>query len=209
MDKVMMIAIAGASGSGKTTLAMEIERRIGERIILLSHDSYYKRHDELSLEQRKKLNYDHPDALETELLVEHLLKLKSGEAIDCPQYDFTMHNRSDQVTHITPKKVIVVEGILVLQNPALREMMDLKIFVDAPADICLWRRIKRDVAQRGRSLESVLSQYKDTVRPMYKQFVEPSKDYANIIIPNGGKDKAVQDMIVNYILAHLDTDTHS
>jgi len=205
MSSALVIGIAGASGSGKTTLAREIELRIGEKIILLSHDSYYRRHDELTLEERSQLNYDHPDALETELLVEHLKKLRSGETIDCPEYDFSAHNRSAQVRHVLPKKVIVVEGILVLENKELRDLMDLKIYVDAPPEVCLCRRIKRDVAKRGRSVESVLSQYENTVRPMYMRFVEPSKAHANIIVPNGGKDKAVQDMIVNHILMYLDT----
>lgn len=205
MDKVMIIAIAGASGSGKTTLAKEIKRRIGEKVIFLSHDSYYKRHDDMSFEERAKLNYDHPDALETDLLIDHLSKLKCGEAIECPEYDFAIHNRSNRLNHILPQKVIVVEGILVLENRKLRDLVDLKIFVDAPPEVCLCRRIKRDVAKRGRSVESVLDQYENTVRPMYMRFVEPSRAHANIIIPSGGKDKAVQDMIVNHILRYLDT----
>ena len=204
-EKALIIGIAGASGFGKTCLAKAIENRIGEKVAFLSHDNYYKRHDELSLEDRAKLNYDHPDALETDLMVLHLDRLRHGEAIDCPVYDFAEHNRSDKVKHISPQKVIIVEGILVLQNHDLRDMMDLKVYVDTPQEIYLIRRLKRDVLKRGRTTESVIKQYEDTVLPMFKRFVQPTKAYANIIVPNGGKDQAVQDMIINHILIFLDT----
>lgn len=205
MEKVMIIGIAGGSGSGKTTLARELQRRLGDKIVLLSHDSYYKRHDDLTMEQRELLNYDEPAALETELMVEHLTRLRRGEAIDCPVYDFTCHNRSNETVRVEPRRVILVEGILIFENRALREQMDLRIFVDAEADVRLWRRIKRDVTKRGRTVESVLNQYRDTVRPMYLQYVEPTKQYASFILPQGGKDKAVQDMLEDHILKFLDS----
>ena len=204
MEEVMVIGIAGGSGSGKTTLAREIERELGQQIIMLSHDAYYRRHDELPFEEREKLNYDHPDALETGLLVDHIRRLKDGIPIDCPVYDFARHNRSDRTVRIQPRRVIVVEGILIFQNPELRELMDLRIFVDAEADVRLCRRIKRDVSMRGRTVESVLAQYEDTVRPMHLKYVEPSKKYASFILPNGGKDKAVQKMLINHITRYLD-----
>lgn len=203
MAEVMVIGIAGGSGSGKTTLAREIERRLGQRIIMLSHDAYYRRHDDIPFTEREKLNYDHPDALETDLLVEHIHRLKEGQAIDCPVYDFAAHNRSGETVHIEPRRVIVVEGILIFHNQALRDLMDLRIFVDAEPDVRLCRRIKRDVNKRGRTVESVLIQYEDTVRPMHMKFVEPSKKYASFILPNGGKDKAVQDMLINHITQYL------
>lgn len=203
MADVMVIGIAGGSGSGKTTLAREIERRLGQRVILLSHDAYYRRHDDLPFSEREKLNYDHPDALETDLLVAHIRQLKDGQAIDCPVYDFANHNRSDETVRIQPRRVIVVEGILIFHDPELRELMDLRIFVDAEADVRLCRRIKRDVSKRGRTVESVLTQYESTVRPMHMKFVEPSKRYASFILPNGGKDKAVQDMLINHITQYL------
>ena len=203
MEDVMVIGIAGGSGSGKTTLAREIERRLGQRIIMLSHDAYYRRHDDIPLCQRERLNYDHPDALETDLLVEHIRQLKAGRPVDCPVYDFTAHNRSQETVRLEPRRVIVVEGILIFHDPQLRELMDLRIFVDAEADVRLCRRIKRDVNKRGRTVESVLLQYEDTVRPMHMKFVEPTKKYASFILPNGGKDKAVQDMLINHITQYL------
>ena len=203
MADVMVIGIAGGSGSGKTTLAREIERRLGQHIIMLSHDAYYRRHDDIPFEEREKLNYDHPDALETDLLVDHIRQLKAGQSIDCPVYDFAAHNRSLDTVRIDPRRVIVVEGILIFQNQELRDLMDLRIFVDAEADVRLCRRIKRDVSKRGRTVESVLCQYEDTVRPMHMKYVEPSKRYASFILPNGGKDKAVQDMLINHITQYL------
>ena len=203
MNDVMVIGIAGGSGSGKTTLAQEIQRRLGQRVIMLSHDAYYRRHDDLPLSEREKLNYDHPDALETELLIHHIRQLKAGQPVDRPVYDFSSHNRAPETVHILPKRVIVVEGILIFQDPQLRELMDLRIFVDAEADVRLCRRIHRDVSDRGRTVESVLHQYEDTVRPMHIKFVEPSKAFASIIVPNGGQDKAVQDMLINHISQYL------
>ena len=203
MNDVMVIGIAGGSGSGKTTLAREIERRLGQRVIMLSHDAYYRRHDDIPFHEREKLNYDHPDALETELLIDHIRQLKEGRAIDCPVYDFANHNRSDATLTIQPRRVIVVEGILIFHSKELRDLMDLRIFVDTDADVRLCRRIQRDVHDRGRTVESVLTQYEDTVRPMHLKFVEPTKKYASFILPNGGKDKAVQNMLINHITQFL------
>ena len=173
MENILVIGIAGGSGSGKTTLMNNIVSRFGDDITVLSHDSYYKRHDDMTYEERCRLNYDEPTALETELMTRHLDLLRHGQAIDCPVYDFTVHNRSDETTRIEPGKVIIVEGILIFENPELRDLMDIRIFVDTDADIRLCRRVKRDVNKRGRSLESVLQQYQQTVKPMYEKYVEP------------------------------------
>ena len=204
MDNILVIGIAGGSGSGKTTLMKNIIESFADMVTVISHDNYYKRHDELSYEQRCELNYDEPDAFETDLMVRQLAQLRSGEAIDCPVYDFTVHNRSDEILHIVPKQVIIVEGILIFADPALRELMDIRIYVDADADIRLCRRIKRDVNKRGRSLESVLMQYQQTVKPMHEKHVEPSKKYANIIVPEGGKNQVALDMIIGRVQRHLE-----
>ena len=199
MNDILVIGIAGGSGSGKTTLMNRIVERFEDNITVLSHDSYYKRHDDMTYEERCQLNYDEPNALETELMVQHLDQLRSGQAIDCPVYDFTVHNRSDAVQRIEPRSVIIVEGILIFQNKQLRDLMDIRIFVDTDADIRLCRRVKRDVNKRGRSLESVLSQYQETVKPMYEKYVEPSKKYAHILVPEGGKNAVALDLVVNPI----------
>ena len=204
MENTLVIGIAGGTGSGKTTLMKNIVGRFGEDIAVISHDNYYKRHDELPYEERCKLNYDEPAAFDTELLVEHLNLLRQGQAIDCPVYDFTIHNRSDDIIHIEPKNVIIVEGIMIFENKPLRDLMDIKIFVDTDADIRLCRRIKRDVNKRGRSLESVLQQYQQTVKPMHDQYVEPSKRYADLIVLEGGKNLVALDMIMNRIQQHLE-----
>lgn len=201
---ILVIGIAGGTGSGKTTLMKRIVERFSDQVTVLSHDNYYKRHDELSYEQRCLLNYDEPAALETDLMAVHLDRLRHGEAIDCPVYDFTLHNRSEETVHIVPKKVIIVEGILIFENKALRELMDIRIFVDTDADIRLCRRIKRDVNKRGRTLESVLNQYQATVKPMHDLYVEPSKKYASIIVPEGGKNLVALDMILGRIQRHLE-----
>lgn len=201
---ILVIGIAGGTGSGKTTLMKRIMERYADHVTVLSHDNYYKRHDELSYEQRCLLNYDEPAALETDLMAAHLDKLRHGEAIDCPVYDFTLHNRSEQTVHIVPKKVIIVEGILIFENKALRDLMDIRIFVDTDADIRLCRRIKRDVNKRGRTLESVLTQYQETVKPMHDLYVEPSKKFASIIVPEGGKNLVALDMILGRIARHLE-----
>ena len=203
MENILVIGIAGGSGSGKTTLMNNIVSRFSEDITVLSHDSYYRRHDDMTYEERCQLNYDEPAALETELMVKHLDRLRNGEAIDCPVYDFTVHNRSDEVTRIEPSRIIIVEGILIFENEALRDLMDIRIFVDTDADIRLCRRVKRDVNKRGRSLESVLQQYQETVKPMYEKYVEPSKKYAHILVPEGGKNTIAQEFIISLLEKHL------
>ena len=175
MKNSLVIGIAGGSGSGKTTLLKNIIQTFGPAITVISHDNYYKRHDELTYEERCKLNYDEPDALETDLMVAQLQLLREGKEILCPVYDFTVHNRSDETVCVKPERVIIVEGILIFENKARRDLMDIKIYVDADADIRICRRIKRDVNKRGRSLESVIIQYQETVMPMHEKYVEPSK----------------------------------
>ena len=199
----LVIGIAGGTGSGKTTLMKNIINRFGDVVTVLSHDNYYKRHDELTYEERCKINYDEPAALETDLMAYHLDLLRKGESIECPVYDFTQHNRSDDTILVVPKSVIIVEGILIFENKPLRDLMDIKIFVDTDADVRLCRRIKRDVNKRGRTLESVLTQYQETVKPMHEKYVEPSKKYADIVVPEGGKNLVALDMIMGRIARHL------
>jgi len=203
-NDILVIGIAGGTGSGKTTLMDNLIRRFEGHVTVLSHDNYYKRRDELTYEQRCKINYDEPDALETDLMARHLDQLRRGETIQCPVYDFTQHNRSNETITIVPKKVIIVEGILIFENEPLRELMDIKIFVDTDADVRLCRRIARDVNERGRSLESVLSQYQTTVKPMHEKYVEPSKKFANLVVLEGGRNYVALDMIVGRIQRHLD-----
>ena len=205
MEKHLVIGIAGGSGSGKTTLLKNILETFGPAITVISHDNYYKRHDELTYEERCQLNYDEPDALETDLMVRQLEQLRRGEEILCPVYDFTVHNRSDETVTIKPERVIIVEGILIFENKQLRDLMDIKIFVDADADIRICRRIKRDVNKRGRSLESVIQQYQQTVKPMHEKYVEPSKKYADIVVPEGGKNLVALAMIQGYISRYLES----
>ena len=204
MEKSLVIGIAGGSGSGKTTLLKNIIGTFGPAITVISHDNYYKRHDEMTYEERCKLNYDEPAALETDLMVRQLEQLRRGEEILCPVYDFTVHNRSDETILIKPERVIIVEGILIFENAALRNLMDIKIFVDADADVRICRRIKRDVNKRGRSLESVITQYQETVKPMHEKYVEPSKKYADIVVPEGGKNLVALTMIQGYISRYLE-----
>ena len=201
--KFLVIGIAGGTGSGKTTLMKNIISRFGDVVTVLSHDNYYRRHDELTYEQRCRINYDEPAALETDLMTRHLDQLRRGEAIECPVYDFTQHNRSNETITIVPKRVIIVEGILIFEDQPLRELMDIKIFVDTDADVRLCRRIKRDVNKRGRTLESVLTQYQETVKPMHEKYVEPSKRFADIVVPEGGKNLVALDMIMGRIARHL------
>ena len=203
-NNILVIGIAGGTGSGKTTLMKNLIEEFQNDVTILSHDNYYKRHDDLTYEERCGLNYDEPAALETDLMAYHLDKLRHGEAIDCPVYDFTQHNRSDETIRIEPRKVIIVEGILIFENQPLRDLMDIRVFVDTDADVRLCRRIKRDVNKRGRSLESVLQQYQETVKPMHEMYVEPSKKHANIIVPEGGKNLVALDMIRGRILRHLE-----
>ena len=201
---ILVIGIAGGTGSGKTTLMNNIMAKFEGMVTVLSHDNYYKRHDELTFEERSGLNYDEPDAIETSLMVEHLMQLRQGQAIECPVYDFTRHNRSDETIRLEPKPVIIVEGILIFENEALRNLMDIRLFVDTDADVRLCRRIKRDVNKRGRTLESVLTQYQATVKPMHEKYVEPSKKYADIVVPEGGKNLVALDMIMGRIQRHLE-----
>ncbi len=203
MEKILVIGIAGGSGSGKTTLMKRLVEQFGDDVSVLSHDNYYRRHDELTYEERCLINYDEPASLETDLMSRHLDLLRQGQAIDCPVYDYTVHNRSNETIRIEPRKVIIVEGIMIFENEALRNLMDIRIFVDTDADIRLCRRIKRDVNKRGRSLESVLTQYQQTVKPMHEQYVEPSKKYANLVVPEGGKNIVALEMIVDRIRRHL------
>ena len=203
-NSILVIGIAGGTGSGKTTLMKNLIARFGDVVTVLSHDNYYRRHDDLTYEERCKINYDEPAALETDLMARHLDQLRQGDAIDCPVYDFTQHNRSDETIRIVPKKVIIVEGILIFENQELRDLMDIRIFVDTDADVRLCRRIKRDVNKRGRTLESVLTQYQETVKPMHEKYVEPSKKYADIVIPEGGKNLVALDMIMGRIQRHLE-----
>lgn len=204
MEKILIIGIAGGTGSGKTTLMKRIVERFGDVVSVLSHDNYYRRLDHLAFEERCKVNYDEPQALETELMSQHLQLLRQGQAIDCPVYDFAQHNRSEDTVHIEPRQVIIVEGILIFENEALRDLMDIRIFVDTDADIRLCRRIKRDVNKRGRSMESVIEQYQTTVKPMHEKYVEPSKKYAHIVVPEGGKNLVALDMIMGRIRRHLE-----
>ena len=195
----IIIGIAGGTGSGKSTLANNIKKEFKNNITMLSHDYYYKNNEHLPFEERVKLNYDHPNAFETDLLIEHLQKLKNGEIIQRPSYSFIEHLREQETYDVVPKKVIIVEGILIFENKTLRDMMDIKIFVDADADIRFIRRLLRDVEERGRTLPSVVEQYCNTVKPMHEQFVEPSKKYADIIFPEGGYNKVALNMIVEKI----------
>ena len=202
-QKILVIGIAGGTGSGKTTLMENIISSFSGMVTVLSHDNYYKRRDDLTYEQRCGINYDEPDALETDLMAAHLDELRQGRAIDCPVYDFTQHNRSGKTVRIEPKNVIIVDGILIFENQPLRDLMDIKIFVDTDADVRLCRRILRDVKERGRTLESVLSQYQNTVKPMHEKYVEPSKRFADIVVPEGGRNQVALDMIMGRIQRHL------
>ena len=203
MDNVLVIGIAGGTGSGKTTLTDNLVKHFGNEVTVMSHDNYYKRHDEMTFEERSKINYDEPAAFDTSLMAYHLECLRRGESVQCPVYDYIIHNRSDETVQLEPKPVIIVEGIMIFENEQLRDMMDIRIFVDTDADIRLCRRIKRDVTKRGRTMESVLTQYQKTVKPMHEKYVEPSKKYANIVVPEGGKNKVALDMIKGYIRRHL------
>lgn len=207
MSNIIVIGIAGGSGSGKTTLMKNLIARFQDDVTVLSHDNYYRPYDELSLEERRKVNYDHPDAFDTEMMFEHLKQLKAGHAIECPIYDYATYSRCNETTRIEPRKVILVEGILIFENKALCSQMDIKIFVDTDADVRLIRRIKRDVTKRGRSLESVLTQYLASVKPMHEQFVEPSKKNADVVVLEGGKNLVALEMIIDRIQRHIDQES--
>ena len=201
---IMVIGIAGGTGSGKTTITRKIMQRFGGNVSVIYHDNYYKAHHGMSYEERAKLNYDHPDAFDTDLLIEDLNKLRRGETVHCPTYDYTIHDRSPETLEVRPTKVILVEGILIFENKALRDLMDIKIFVDTDADVRILRRILRDVKERGRSLDSVISQYLNTVKPMHQQFVQPSRQYADIVVLDGGHNLVALDMITQRIKSHVD-----
>jgi uridine kinase len=200
----MIIGICGGSGSGKTTVAEKLIEVMGEdQTVLLAQDSYYKDHHDLPLEERAKVNFDHPESVDFELLVEHLRTLKRNQPIARPHYDFNLHLRTRVVQPLEPKPIIIVEGILILHEPRLREMFDLKVFVDTDADIRFIRRLRRDVRDRGRTMESVVEQYLKTVRPMYLKFVEPAKELVDIVIPEGGKNPRTINRVVQCINKHL------
>jgi len=204
-DSPLVIGIAGGSGSGKTTVAQEILQRVGpSRIAFLQHDSYYKDLSGLPPTQRAEVNFDHPESLETGLLAKHIASLLDNQSVEVPVYDFSTHSRTDQTFNVQPRPVILVEGILLFVEPALREMFDVKIFVDTDADIRFIRRLERDITERGRTTQSVIKQYLTTVRPMHLEFVEPSKRYADVIIPEGGFNVAALDMVVARIQALLE-----
>ena len=202
-EKICVLGVAGGSASGKTTIINKLQDYFGEDIAVISHDAYYKAHPDMTLEERSHLNYDHPDSFESDRMAEDVRKLIKGYAIDMPVYDYVVHNRSEETVRIEPKTVIVMEGILILENKELRDLMDIKIFVDTDADERLMRRIKRDMIERGRSIESIIDQYTQTVKPMHEEFVEPSKKYADIIIPRGGENAAGLDMLITYMTKKL------
>ena len=200
----IVIGIAGGTGSGKTTVANVILKRAGrERIAFLSHDAYYRDLSVLPITDRQRINFDHPDSLETDLLIEHVRQLKRGEAVEVPVYDFAHHTRTSQTLRVEPQPIILVEGILIFYEQALRPLLDVKIFVDTDADIRFIRRLQRDIVERGRTTESVIRQYLETVRPMHMEFVEPSKRYADVIIPEGGFNEVAMDLVVARIEALL------
>ena len=200
---ILTIGIAGGTGSGKTTLTERITAAFPGDISVIHHDSYYKAHDGMPYEARTRLNYDHPDAFDTELLLEHLSLLKSGQAVKIPVYDYTVHNRSSQTETVIPARVLVLEGILIFSDLRLCDQLDIKIFVDTDADVRILRRILRDVKERGRSLDSVINQYLGTVKPMHDQFVEPSKRRADIIIPEGGENIVALEMVMERIRGYV------
>ena len=204
MDDVMVIGIAGGTGSGKTTITKRLMERFGGDVSVIYHDNYYKAHHNMPYEERAKLNYDHPDAFDTEELIRDVRRLKAGYPVTCPVYDYSIHDRSDQVIEVQPARVIIVEGILIFQSRELCREMDIKIYVDTDADVRILRRIMRDVRDRGRSLDSVVSQYLNTVKPMHEQFVEPSKRNADIIVPEGGHNRVALELLMERVRAHLE-----
>ena len=204
MDDIMVVGIAGGTGSGKTTITKKLMQRFGGDVSVIYHDNYYKAHHNMSYEERSKLNYDHPDSFDTDLLIQAVKDLKAGRSVTCPVYDYTIHDRSDKVIVVKPAKVIIVEGILIFQSRELCQQMDIKIYVDTDADVRILRRIVRDVRDRGRSLDSVVNKYLSTVKPMHEQFVEPSKRNADIIIPEGGHNQVAMEMVMERVRAHIE-----
>ncbi|MFO8028297.1 MAG: uridine kinase [Cyclonatronaceae bacterium] len=204
MEKPLIIGVAGGSGSGKTTVIQHICKTIGEdNLSLIAHDAYYRDLKHLSFEERARQNFDHPASLETELLIRHIRALASGYSVDCPIYDFSNHVRKDETLTITPKKIILVDGILIFYEKQLRKLMNIKLFVDTDDDVRLLRRLRRDITERGRSIEGVLDQYEKFVRPMHLEFVEPTKRYADIIIPHGGENQVALQMVNALIFNRL------
>lgn len=203
MQNIIVIGIAGGTGSGKTTITREIVKRLGSNVTVITHDSYYKARHDLTYEERTQLNYDHPNAFDNDLMAEAIDTLRKGNPIEIPVYDYTIYDRTENTMTLQPTPVILVEGILIYHSEELRNLMDIKLFVDTDADVRILRRIMRDVQERGRSLESVVNQYLNTVKPMHEAFVEPSKRYADIIIPEGGENLVALEMVVNRIEAHL------
>ncbi len=203
MQNVIVIGIAGGTGSGKSTMIQKIKDEFHDEIAILSHDFYYKRHDDMSYEERCALNYDHPNAFDTDLMIEHIRQLKAWTVVERPVYDFSIHNRVDETVAVHPAKVVVVEGILIFENQELRDLCDIKVFIDTDADVRILRRILRDVRERGRTLDSVVNQYLTTVKPMHEQFVEPSKKYVDIIVPEGGYNRVALEMLNERIHALL------
>ena len=204
MEDIMVVGIAGGTGSGKTTITKKLMQRFGGDVSVIYHDNYYKAHHNMSYEERSRLNYDHPDSFDTDLLIQAVKDLKAGRSVTCPVYDYTIHDRSDKVIVVRPAKVIIVEGILIFQSRELCQQMDIKIYVDTDADVRILRRIVRDVRDRGRSLDSVVNQYLSTVKPMHEQFVEPSKRNADIIIPEGGHNQVAMEMVMERVRAHIE-----
>ena len=203
MGDVITIGIAGGTGSGKTTITRRLLQRFPDSVSVVYHDNYYKAHNDMSYEQRSALNYDHPDAFDTALMVRDIAALRRGEEIRCPVYDYTVHNRSEKTVLVKPAPVVIVEGILIFEDRRICDLLDIKIFVDTDADVRILRRIVRDVRDRGRSLESVVDQYLTTVKPMHEMYVEPSKRNADIIIPEGGHNLVAMDMLIERINAHV------
>ena len=200
---IMVIGIAGGTGSGKTTITRRLIECFGEEVSVIHHDNYYKAHHDMSYEERAKLNYDHPNAFDTDLLIRDLRRLKQGKSVSCPVYDYSIHDRTDRTVTIHPTRVIIVEGILIYESRELCREMDIKIYVDTDADVRILRRIVRDVRDRARSLESVIDQYLTTVKPMHEEFVEPSKRRADVIIPEGGQNRVALEMVIERVRAHL------
>ena len=203
----IIVGISGASGAGKSQIAHELFQQLGntslrDQVRVIHEDSYYRDQSELVFEQRELTNYDHPDAFEHSLLMQHLNGFRNGKPIRVPEYDYAVHNRSEATTLVEPARLLILEGILVLHDPAVRDLLDIKVFVDVPLDICLARRIRRDTVDRERSVASILDQFETTVRPMYFQFVEPTKDHADIIVPRGGENKAAIQMLLDHLLAN-------
>ena len=204
---VTVIGVAGGTGSGKSTLVRRLQEAFeGDDVATICHDYYYKAHPELSYEERTKLNYDHPQAFDTDMMVEHISALKNNVPVERPVYSFVDHDRKKETVLVKPSKVLIVDGILIFENKALRDLMDIKVFVDTDADIRLARRILRDVKDRGRSMESVIGQYTNTVKPMHEEFVEPSKKYADVIIPEGGFNSVAVAMLIQNIRSFIDGD---